>query len=299
VGYLAHAQFTNKGGCLADFQIPLNIERSFQGALGRLISEQFPTRPNGQFSEEWLTDFSQVLNSPAIAARVDQLAARMVRWVNIENAKDWRTASARSQRSRMLYRLLDQELKGKVGARLAALTSENSRLIRSLPQDITRQLAGEIAKAQQMGSRPEAITKMLRVRFPEVAQSRVHLIARTQVSKASTELTQARSEELDLPWFIWRTAEDQRVRRSHRLMDGVVIAWRDLPSPEQLAGEKSSLGRYAPGACPYCRCIPLPILTLSDAFGGNESRRVYMGGSLTRMTRAQFARMSGIESRAA
>lgn len=282
---------------MGDFQVPLRIEQGFQGAIGKLISEQMPARPNGQISEGWLTDFSWSLNSPEVAAKIDMLAARMVRWVNAENSKDWRTASARSQRSRMFYKLLQNELQGKVGARLAELTSENSRLIKSLPREITQQLAGEIAKAQQMGSRPETISSMLRARFPEVASSKIRLISRTQVSRASTELTQARSEELDLPWFLWRTAEDQRVRPSHRKMDGVLVAWRDLPSPEQLAGEKSSLGRYAPGASPYCRCVPLPILTLNDVFSGSDSRRVYANGALARMTRAQFARMTGIESR--
>jgi uncharacterized protein with gpF-like domain len=69
----------------------------------------------------------------------------------------------------------------------------------------------------------------------------------------------ARSEDLNLTYFEWDTSQDQRVRPSHRLMSGMLVAWNDLPAPEKLAGIKSTLGKYAPGMCPNCRLHSLGV----------------------------------------
>lgn len=282
-----------------EFTHPTRIEQAYRKAISEVVSTWLPQMPQGLDPEEWIQRLTLLAHNDEISNLSASVAARMVRWVNVENAKTWREASARSQKSRMLYRLLERELKGSVGTRINQLTHENAQLIRSIPTKVAEILTREVAKAQQQGTRPETIAKMIRQQFPRHTESRIKLIARTETAKASTALTRARSEELDLPFFIWRTSADQRVRPSHRTMNGIVVGWSDPPSPEALIGEKSSLGHYAPGNCPNCRCTPLVILTLEDIYGRGSIARVYANGRIATMTRAQFAHMSGIESRLA
>ena len=79
------------------------------------------------------------------------------------------------------------------------------------------------------------------------------LIARTQVSKSSTALTRARSEELNLPWYIWRGSLDQRERLSRPKMEDILFDSTLLPR-EMLVGLKSQ-GHYNAGDIYNCRCM--------------------------------------------
>lgn len=276
------------------FRPPNRIEIQYQTAIRKLIESAIPIKNPQMTFADWVERLEAMSHQADIAEMGATLAGRMVHWVNIENAKSWREASARSQRSQMLYRLLQQEMAGSVGQRVRMITQQNAQLISSIPSDVAQKLTHEVMRAQQMGSRPETIAKMMRERFPELTNSRIHLIARTETAKASTALTEARAEDLGLDWFVWNTSEDQRVRLAHRNMDKVLINWHDLPSPEKLIGLKSSLGKYAPGSSPNCRCYPAPLLAVEDV---SWPRRVFHQGSITRMTMAQFQRLAGVPAR--
>jgi SPP1 gp7 family putative phage head morphogenesis protein len=142
----------------------------------------------------------------------------------------------------------------------------------------------QIAESQREGVRPETIAKQLRERVPQLTRSRAALIARTEVAKATTGLTEARSEEMGIGWYLWSTSRDSRVRPSHRKMQNVLVAWNDPPSPELLIGEKS-VGRYHAGEIYNCRCDAQPAVTL-DVF--KWPMKVYSRGRIQYMTRAKF-----------
>ena len=274
------------------------IETLYRRAIDEFLRKLKPALP-GEDLQGWLFSLEELSRHDEVVALGARIASRMVHHVNVENAKTWRDAARRSTRSQHLYRLLMDELSSRTGTRIDEMIAENSRLISSVPAEVAWTLTREIARAQQKGARAETITKMLRHRLPELTRSRVHLISRTEVAKTSTALTQARSEDLDLQFYIWRTSEDRRVRTSHRNMDGVVVPWANPPSPEALIGEKSTLGHYHSGQAPNCRCTQLVVLSLEDVFRGRSSARVYDGNRIVRMTRAQFARFTGIPSRVA
>ena len=276
------------------------IETAYRRAVTKLIVKVIPKWSRNITSDEWLRHLARLSDSTDLVEMATSLASQMVRWVNVENVKDWREAAEKSQRSQYLYSLLKEELKGSVGRRFDELVLTQASHISDIPTEVAEKLSGEIAVLQQQGSRPETIVRLLTTRFPTLAMSKIKLLSRTGVSSSATLLTRARSEELDLPWFQWYTSEDQRVRPSHRNMNGVLCAWEDLPSPEALIGQKPTLGHYAPGDCPNCRCGPLPLLTIEDVYKtGSERVRVYSHGVIKFMTRIQFTRFSGIESRKA
>jgi SPP1 gp7 family putative phage head morphogenesis protein len=279
---------------MAKFILPRRIETEYQTSMHKLL-KAFSRKPNTDV-DTWLYDLASLSHMPEFMDLATQIARRMAVQVNIQNAKTWREAAHRSSRSQMLYRALQREMNGGVGVRFNQIIADNARLITRIPEHVSGVLANQIAKGQQQGIRPETMAKALRDRFPELTTSRIHLISRTQVAMASTALTQARSEDLGLTHFEWDTSQDARVRPSHRLMSGVLVAWNDLPSPEKLAGMKSSLGAYGPGQCQNCRCIPSVLLALEDV---SWPRKVYSSGSITRLTRAQFQKQFGFQDRIA
>lgn len=276
------------------FHLPRLIELRYQDAIARLFKFVLPTIGVNQPYEEWVQELGNLGRDDTVKHLSRVTADVMVRQVNTVNARSWKEASAKSQRSRMLYQALKEELAGQTRVSFNRIVDRNAELIRSIPGDVAQKLNVHIAEAQQSGLRAGAVGSMLREKFPEFTKNKIQLIARTQTQAASTDLTEARSLDVGLDWFEWLTSEDSRVRPAHKNMAGVLCSWYDLPDPERLIGQKSSLGKYAPGRCPNCRCPPSPILTLDDV---SWPHRVYHAGSISRMTRTQFQQLSGIQSR--
>jgi SPP1 gp7 family putative phage head morphogenesis protein len=223
-------------------------------------------------------------------------ASRMITVLAAQNATTWRQATTEGTRGRMLYESLKEEV-GNTSrqSRIVGLIEENAKLISSIPEDLAFEAADLIKEEAYKGRRPKAIASELREQFPDVARSRINLIARTETSKAWTVLTQTRAEALGLNWYIWRTSKDARVRNSHRHMEGVLCNWNDPPSPEELDHQKRTYGHYAPGSIFNCRCIAQPIVNWNRV---EWPTKVYWAGSIQGMTRSEFEQIHPI-SRAA
>jgi SPP1 gp7 family putative phage head morphogenesis protein len=102
------------------------------------------------------------------------------------------------------------------------------------------------------GKRADEVAAEL-ARSGEVTEGRATLIARTEIAKANSALTQARAEYVGASHYIWRTAEDGDVRESHAAMNGKIFRFDDPPYVE---GE----GNHGPGEFPNCRCFAEPII---------------------------------------
>jgi len=278
------------------FHPPSRIEILYRNAISSLMSSLLPRPPMFVPIEQWLSDLATRGTTQMAVERATRLAERMVQWTDSRNAKSWQQAARQANHSRLIYRLQQNYTRnGPIARRLWELREANTRLITSLPGDVAKYLVRETQAAQRQGTRPEAIAKTLQVRYPQLAAARINLLARTTTAQASSALTQARSEELDLPAYVWLTANDQRVRKSHRLMNGVVCLWAAPPSPEALAGEKST-GSYNSGSIYNCRCTQRVLLSLDDV---SWPAKVAVNGGIQRMTRAQFAQLTGLQRRMA
>jgi SPP1 gp7 family putative phage head morphogenesis protein len=80
------------------------------------------------------------------------------------------------------------------------------------------------------------------------------LIARTEVARVATELTKARAESAGITHYVWRTSEDSDVRKSHKEMDGKVVAFAIAPTLSD--GSVCHAGQIF-----NCRCYADPIIT--------------------------------------
>lgn len=210
---------------------------------------------------------------------------RMVTPLDADNMKTWRQAARKSTKGKFLYTILQEELQQGTEQIINAQILENANLIRTLPNDVAQKVVKDIAENALKGKRAVAIEDVIRKQTDKHSRASARLIARTEVSKTQSTLTQARAEQLDLRWYVWRTALDgDRVRKSHRLMEGVLVNWKDPPSPEQLAGEKN-VGYYHAGNIWNCRCYASPLLEIDDVKWPHE---VYSNGQIKSMSKREF-----------
>lgn len=249
---------------------------------------------------DYYAEIMRVLEKTATASLVDretflglwarQAAERMILGRAVQTAKTWRAAARESMQGRMVYEALERELAGPVGDRVRQLIRENSELIRSLPSKIALEASEQAARRAQQGQRATPSPTSLQ----HVARWHARMIARTETSKAQSALTEARSEELGLDWYVWQTSRDERVRMSHRKMQGVLVKWDDLPSPERLAGERKPPAPYNSGNIWNCRCYSEPLLRTEQI---SWPHKVYANGAIRSLTLALFRRMNHLPER--
>lgn len=216
-------------------------------------------------------------------------ALTMVTGLFSDNAKTWRQAARAGMRGAEIYEKLKSEMDGPIGDFFRLKVEENAKLITKLPENISREITRIVADRTIEGLRPDDIAAEIVERVPEISRARADLIARTEVGKTNTAITEARSRDIGVYWYVWRTMEDSRVRDSHAHMEGVLVNFNDPPSPEALIGRKS-VGRYNAGEIYNCRCYPEPIVDLSMI---RFPAKVYIGGQITRMTKKDFEALGG------
>jgi hypothetical protein len=222
---------------------------------------------------------------------IRRIAAGMVTAVAKGNSNSWREAARKSTQSGRIHALLRDELNGPTGDVFWSYVSRQADLIRSIPGDLAFEAQQYIAERKVAGERADTIADALRRKFPAMKAAKVALISRTGVASTATAISRSRSERLNLNWYEWDTSEDARVRRSHRLMDLVLVNWNDPPAPEALAGIKSKLGRYHAGNCPNCRCDANVLVDLEQV---SWPHKVFHHGVIQRMTKAAFRVISGM-----
>jgi SPP1 gp7 family putative phage head morphogenesis protein len=187
--------------------------------------------------------------------------------------------------------MLKSELNGSLQMQVDALVRENARLITTAPKRISQVLTQHIQQRQMEGVRSDQIVKEIQSKLPHLRRYEIKRIARTEVAKADTAVTRVRAQSIGLNWYVWETSEDQRVRPAHKLMDRVLVNWGEAPAPESLMREKSQ-GHYHAGNIWNCRCVALPLVRMDEI---SYPVKVYTAGRIKRLTRRQFALLSGAD----
>mgnify|MGYP004542965365 CR=1 FL=1 len=224
-------------------------------------------------------------NSNAYKDYIRLAVTNMITGVANQNYKTWRQASQKAMKGQLLYKGLLQEMEKGLGKTINYMIEDNARLISTLPTDVSNKVVKNITALSYKGLRASEIAKIIEQETNKHSRASAKLIARTEVSKATTALTQARSQELGINWYCWRTALDgPRVRKAHRNMEDVFVNWSEPPSPENLVGEKS-VGFYHAGNIWNCRCYPEPIIELDDY---TWPHKVYYQGRIQKMTKNKF-----------
>ena len=177
----------------------------------------------------------------------ENVAMRMLWDVSRRNEQAW------VELSKTMGNALREEIyKAPTGATMQQLMRDQVSLITSLPLEAAERVHSLAIESLAGGTRGANIVKMI-METGEVTKSRAICIARTETSRATSTLTQARAVYIGSEGYTWRTSRDANVRESHRKMEGRICTWESPPEVEP--GK-----RYHAGCIYNCRCLAEPII---------------------------------------
>lgn len=151
-------------------------------------------------------------------------------------------------------------------------SKENSRLITSIQSNLLDDVAGVTQRGMSAGKSINDISKEIKDRYG-VTKSRARTIARTEVGKLNGNLTKNRNQELGIKTYYFITSNDERVRDSHKALNGMLCKWDDdsVYSSDNGKTWKSRSGkmfRGKPGDDINCRCTSRSnVASLLDELG--------------------------------
>lgn len=156
---------------------------------------------------------------------------------------------------------------------ISGFTKENVDLITNLRDSTVKDINGIINRGIKQGLRKETIRKQIlegtdlqKGRFRKT-RTRAQLIARDQVDKLNGQLSKNRQTGVGMSRYIWRTSIDERVRPSHRAMEGRLCRWDDSTVYSDDGGvtwkPRAGIGgiEQHPGQDYQCRCWAEPDFT--------------------------------------
>lgn len=234
-----------------------NVEREYRRKLfkiarhiGDLVESYEEVTPDDLTNiQNMLDNYSETLETWA-----RQVGYRMIVHADKKEQKWW------NEISRDLSEGVQQALNsGDIRPVVEQMTEEQVELIKSLPKDASRRVSHLAQKAFAGGARVDALRDEIQ-KTGEVSKSHAQLIARTEVARTSSTLTQARAKFVGSTQYIWRTAGDANVRFGHRQMSGKVCYWHSPPAVNEGTPTNARIMHHHPGEIWNCRCYPEPII---------------------------------------
>jgi SPP1 gp7 family putative phage head morphogenesis protein len=227
-------------------------ESSYNTRL-RQVARQIDAIVRGLAPDGVITDRQHILRTLRLYADMlepwaQAVARYMYADVSRRNARAWKEIGADMSRA-----LQAEIAHAPTGMLYSALMDDQVRLIRSLPLEAAQRVHDITTGALYSGQRAESIAKEV-LRTGQVSAARARLIARTEVSRTASNLTQARAMFAGSQGYVWRTSGDGDVRPTHQKMEGVYVPWGRPPKTDK------GLDPYHAGCGPNCRCYPDPVL---------------------------------------
>lgn len=169
---------------------------------------------------------------------------KLLKDVAAQDARSWRQHT-----QQMSLALRAEVLNTPLGDVFKKLADDNVNLIKSIPIEAAQRVHGLVNENIFQSARAEEIaTKIMETE--RVTHNRAILIARTEISRASSVLTETRAKKIGSSGYIWRTSGDLIVRKSHKEMNGKFVAWDEPPLLDKMRGHA--------GCFPNCRCYIEP-----------------------------------------
>lgn len=228
------------------------IDNMIVSQLDRLVEASKSLRPDSEekrldiawadqlkkLIDSTYTDFSKVVGQPTL----DKITMEQAERINALNKKEFVKVihSAVSVNPIVQEPWLEDQMK--------AFQIQNVDLITKLSLDQKGRLQNSLYQNLAAGNGIDKIKKDLD-KDESIGKNRSRLIARDQTNKFNGNLTQLRQQEIGIGSYVWSTAKDERVRLTHREMEGKIVKWSEPPS----------IGH--PGYEIQCRCIAQPIIT--------------------------------------
>ena len=144
---------------------------------------------------------------------------------------------------------------------------QNVDLIKTIPHDSLGKMRDIVYDGFMSGRTTKDIVKDIQSVYNN-SKARATLIARDQMAKLNSDITQAQQTGIGLEEYIWSTCNDERVRDCHKAFEGQTFRWDSPPEiwhPKIKNGVMVGIvyeGRYChPGKDYQCRCVARPVFT--------------------------------------
>lgn len=199
---------------------------------------------DGLFSD-FKSAFSKTANT--VKAKVSGIAETLAKTVVSKQGQQ-----SDSQLSNMILRQTGIDFSGlmsdeALGDAFDEAVSANIALINSIPQQYLDRVEQAVMASLQAGTLNATLADDL-LKIEGITKNRAKLIARDQLGKINSRLSQLRQQSLGITHYYWSTSLDERVRNKHAGWEGDLIAW-DNPPPDG-----------HPGQAIQCRCTAIPDL---------------------------------------
>lgn len=124
----------------------------------------------------------------------------------------------------------------------------NSTLIKSIPQEYLNKVEQAVLAGLQGGTLATDLEEDL-LKIEGLTENRAKLIARDQLGKINSRISQIRQESLGIEGYTWSSSRDKRVRPEHRARNGKTYKWSEPPPDGH------------PGQAIRCRCVAIPDMS--------------------------------------
>lgn len=134
--------------------------------------------------------------------------------------------------------------------------SANVDLIKSVPRESLESLKEKVYSDYMNGRSTTNIVKELQRQYG-MDKRRARLIARDQTAKLNSNINQSQQRDAGVSKYEWSDSRDERVRTSHKRLNGHVFSWDNPPETDR--------GRRChPGEDYQCRCCAIPVFDIDE-----------------------------------
>ena len=233
------------------------VRRDIVPVLPGLLDEVGPTRRTDSAD-----DIDRAFAAAAAAAAKDlpEATIEAAAQSTALRVTEWSADQFQRQVERVVKVNLYDDSSG-LAPHLELFVSDNVKLIKSVAYGQLEDLKGVVTRGARAGLHHTEVQRQIQEQFG-VTKRRAALIATDQVGKLNGELNALRQQNLGVRRYRWSTSLDERVRRSHRSLEGSIQEWARPPVVDPRTGERGH-----PGQPIRCRCSAIPIIddVLADA----------------------------------
>lgn len=238
---------------------PTGAEMSYTSALRKAwdeTSKEIADIVEREFRP--ITDTPERTDADPTAAVVEQVRNALIATLSIEKIKAM-AAAIHERVNRFNLRevaaslVVSPQLLPGMRGMSAEWALTNARLITVMADEVVSDLAGRLRNEWARGARWEDIALLVQDRL-SVGRSRAELIARDQVLKLNSDMTQERHRAIGVTRYKWSSSRDERVRAAHKHLEGTTQTWANPPIVDPRTGRRDHPGRDF-----QCRCVAIPI----------------------------------------
>lgn len=258
---------------------PFVLERTYVKEITKLVAEiykdiiEYFTRIKSSYNllirkDEFNDDFNSFVElcKFQISIRIREFIPRITKIIlEVNKFNDKAVTSSLRHIPRSVMQITTTK---EIRTAMELIVSDNVRLIKSVNENLLGQVQEVIYSGVRRGLKISALSEELQNKFT-LSKKRATLIARDQIQKAHSDLTRLRHEELGIKEYKWLTGRDERVRPSHKVLEGKICNYDNVSVYKDEEADKKWLQKseiggalYHPGQEIQCRCTPIAIIKI-------------------------------------